>query len=271
MSAIDEMFARLRAENQRALMPFITAGDPSLEVMTDVLRRFEAMGCDMCEVGIPYSDPIADGPVIQASYTRSLENGFKLDQLFAHLPSVSKNKTMPMVAMVSYAIIFRKGLKQFVHDAKLAGFAGAIVPDCPGEQADELSLICRDQDFSLIQLVTPTTSIERAASIARQSSGFVYFVSVTGITGERESTPDQALAKIGLLRDHTDLPICLGFGISKPEHVHAIGARVDGFIVGSAIVRRVSEIAKSDRAQRQETVESVAKFVESMLSAVKSI
>ena len=247
-------------------MPFITAGDPSIDFTLELIREFDSIGCHLCEVGIPYSDPIADGPVIQASYSRALDSGFQLDNLLERLPETAKNVSMPLVSMVSYSIIYRKGLSSYVAAAKQAGFSGAIVPDCPLESVKELSAVCRDADFSLIQLVTPTTPLERAKEIATHSTGFIYFVSVTGITGERSSAPDQALSKISQLREHTDLPICLGFGISTPEHVTAIGDAVDGFIVGSAIVRRVEEQQDSDKA-----VPQISEFAQSVLSAVQKL
>ena len=186
---IDAVFARLRAEGRKAFMPFVTAGDPDLDFTADVVRELDRRGCSMCEVGIPYSDPIADGPVIQASYTRALAKKIKLAEIFAMLGRVSRDVKMPLVTMVSYAIVYRHGLQQYVADAKAAGVAGAIVPDLLVEEADDLAAICKAADFSLIQLVTPTTPRERAVRIARSSTGFLYYVSITGITGERTELP----------------------------------------------------------------------------------
>ena len=266
MSKIDELFSRLRESGEKAFMPFLTAGDPSSEWTLTVLREFDRIGCHLCEIGIPYSDPIADGPVIQASYGRALNNGFRLSSFFDSLTPAAGSLTMPLVSMVSYAIIFRTGIEAYVTTAKAAGFSGAIVPDCPLESTAELKAIADAHDFSLIQLVTPTTPPDRARIIAENSSGFIYFVSVTGITGERSSAPDQALTQIDQLRDHTDLPICLGFGISKPEHISTIGQRVDGFIVGSAIVRRMSVISTDPSS-----VTDVSEFAQSILSAVNQL
>ena len=181
MSAVDQLFERLRSENTKALMPFFTAGDPDLETTAEVIRAAEGAGASLCEVGVPYSDPIADGPVIQASYQRALDQGFRLQQAFDLGCSLSSQVTMPMVTMVSYAIIYRIGLQAYVDRAKEAGYAGAIVPDLLVEEAETLSDICRGSDFSLIQLVTPTTPRDRQVQIAERSSGFLYYVSVTGI------------------------------------------------------------------------------------------
>ncbi len=182
----------------------------------------------MAEVGIPYSDPIADGPVIQASYTRALSKKIKLDAIFDTVGQVSPQLKMPLVTMVSYAIIHRVGIEAFVARAMRAGFAGAIVPDLLVEESDSLSRYCREQDFSLIQLVTPTTPPERALRIAEQSTGFLYFVSVTGITGERNELPPGLTDRVAWLRERTQLPICIGFGVSRPDHVRLLAPVADG-------------------------------------------
>jgi tryptophan synthase alpha chain len=247
MSRIDQTFADLRHQQRKALMPFVTAGDPDLAFTAEVIRELDRRGATMCEVGIPYSDPIADGPVIQASYTRALAHKIKLPAIFEMLRGVSGQVKMPLVTMVSYAIVYRYGLAKYVADAQAAGVAGAIVPDLLVEEADELAAICRKADFSLIQLVTPTTPRERAVRIARSSTGFLYYVSVTGITGERTELPASLLDNVAWLRTQTDLPICIGFGISQPEHVQRLAPVADGLIVGSAIVRRVAEAATKPR------------------------
>lgn len=248
MSAVDQLFARLRRENQKALMPFFTAGDPNLGITAEVIRAAEEAGASLCEVGVPYSDPIADGPVIQASYQRALDQGFKLQQVFDLGDSLKPNVQMPLVTMVSYAIIYRIGLQEYVDRAQAAGYSGAIVPDLLVEESDELAERCRKSDFSLIQLVTPTTPRERQVKIAERSSGFLYYVSVTGITGERSQLPPDLVDNVGWLREQTDLPICIGFGISGPETAAQLAPVADGLIVGSAIVRRVAQATDSASA-----------------------
>lgn len=266
MSAVDQLFARLKAEKRKAFMPFITAGDPDLDFTAAVIRELWARGCDMCEVGIPYSDPIADGPVIQASYTRALEKKVKLAQILSTLQGVTQQVTAPLVTMVSYAIIYRHGLAKFVADAKAAGVAGAIVPDLLVEESAELAKICRQEDFSLIQLVTPTTPRERAVRIANASSGFLYYVSVTGITGERTQLPPELLDNVSWLREQTPLPICIGFGISQPQHVKLLAPVADGLIVGSAFVRRIAEAATKPR---EAVLKDVGEYATELLAAVK--
>lgn len=258
MTAIDDLFAKLRGEGRKAFMPFITAGDPDMAFTSQVIELLHRLGCSMAEVGIPYSDPIADGPVIQASYTRALGKRLKLQQIFDGVASVAPKVSMPLVSMVSYAIIHRIGPEKYIDQAKSAGFAGAIVPDLLVEESDALSRICRQKDFNLIQLVTPTTPRERALKIAEQSTGFLYFVSVTGITGERSELPTDLVDRVAWLRERTPLPICIGFGISKPEHVKLLAPVSDGVIVGSAIVRMM-ENAAADQAGALAKIESLVK------------
>jgi len=172
---------------------------------------------------------------------------------------------MPLVTMVSYAIVHRYGLAKYVADCQQAGVAGAIVPDLLVEEADELTRICKSADFSLIQLVTPTTPRERAVQIARSSTGLLYYVSVTGITGERTQLPPTLIENVAWLRTQTDLPICIGFGISQPEHVKLLAPVADGLIVGSAIVRRVAEAASKPR---QEVLTDVGNYAASLLAAL---
>jgi len=247
MSAIDQLFSDLRSRHEKAFMPFITAGDPDLDFSAALIRELAARGCHLCEIGIPYSDPIADGPVIQASYTRALDNKIKLGSILKMLGKLNSDVVMPRVTMVSYAIIYRHGLERYIAEAKTAGIAGAIVPDLLVEEADAIAEVCRREDFSLIQLVTPTTPRDRAVRIADSSTGFLYYVSVAGITGERTQLPPELTDNVGWLREQTPLPICIGFGVSKPEHVQLLAPVADGLIVGSAIVRRIAEASARPR------------------------
>jgi tryptophan synthase alpha chain len=265
MSAIDKLFAKLRRENQKALMPFVTAGDPDLEFTAAVLREIVRRGCHLCEVGIPYSDPIADGPVIQASYTRALSRKIKLADILGMLGDAAPAIPAPLVTMVSYAIVYRHGLEQYVDDVRERGIAGLIVPDLPVEESDALAKICQSRGLSLIQLVTPTTPRERAVRIANTSTGFLYYVSVAGITGERTALPPQLVDCVGWLREQTDLPICIGFGISRSEHVRLLAPVADGLIVGSAIVRRIAEAVNR---QREEVLQDVGNYMEELLAAM---
>jgi tryptophan synthase alpha chain len=267
MSAVDELFTKLRSSGRKALMPFVTAGDPDLAFTAEIVRELAARGASLFEIGIPYSDPIADGPVIQASYTRALDAGVRLDGIWNMLGDLTPSIETPLVTMVSYAIIYRQGLERYVEEAQRRGVAGAIVPDLPVEESKRLAQICAAADFSLIQLVTPTTPRERAITITQTSSGFLYYVSVTGITGERTELPPELTDNVSWLRDQTELPICIGFGISKPEHVERLAPVADGLIVGSAVVRRIAEAA---RRPRDEVINDVGCFVADLISALQA-
>jgi tryptophan synthase alpha chain len=266
MSAIDALFEQLRSAGRKAFMPFVTAGDPDLDFTAELIRRLASRGCSLVELGIPYSDSVADGPVIQASYTRALGHKTKLADILAMVQGLDKSR-LPLVTMVSYSIVYRHGLDQYVADAKQAGVAGAIVPDLPVEEASPLADICRRQDFSLIQLITPTTPRDRAIRIAERTTGFIYYVSVTGITGERTALPPEIIDNVGWLRTQTPLPICIGFGISRPEHVRMLAPVADGLIVGSAIVRHVAEAATKPREQ---VLDDIGNYAAELLAAMQS-
>lgn len=266
MSKIDQLFQSLRSENRKALMPFITAGDPDLEFTAAVLQELVSRGASMCEVGIPYSDPIADGPVIQASYTRALDKGVKLAGILETLGGIAPSLAAPVVTMVSYAIIYRHGVERYSDELKSRGIAGMIVPDLPVEESPQLAKVCETRDLSLIQLVTPTTPRDRALKITETSSGFLYYVSVAGITGERTQLPPDLVERVGWLREQTDLPVCIGFGISQPEHVKLLAPVADGLIVGSAIVRRMADV---EAGGRDSTVQQIGDYVSTLLDALK--
>ncbi|MEM9185214.1 MAG: tryptophan synthase subunit alpha [Planctomycetota bacterium] len=262
---IRDLFAKLRAENRKALMPFVTAGDPDLEFTAAALKEVVGRGAALCEVGVPYSDPIADGPVIQESYTRALGAKIKLAGILEMLGETCPALPAPVVTMVSYAIIYRHGIERYCDDVRSRGVAGLIVPDLPVEESPALSKVCSDRGLSLIQLVTPTTPRDRALRICETSTGFVYYVSIAGITGERTELPPDLVDNVGWLREQTDLPICIGFGISKPEHVQRLAPVADGLIVGSAIVKRVAE---ANHQSREGVIKAVGDYVATLLAAL---
>ena len=264
-SLLAETFASLKREGRAALAPFVTAGDPDMETTLAVLESLDRAGASLCELGVPYSDPIADGPVIQSSYTRALAAGFTLERLFALSRQATQRVRMPILAMASYSLIFRRGIDRFVADAKAAGLAGFVVPDLPIEESDQLDVACRQAGLALVRLVTPTTPPERAEAIARKSTGFLYCVSVAGVTGARTELPPGLIERIQWLRTKTDVPILVGFGISGPDQVRAVSAVADGVIVGSALVRQVAELANQPREQ---LVAGIERFIEPLAAAV---
>ena len=252
-------FAALAKDGRKALAPFVTAGDPDLDTTLAVLEALDRAGAAVCELGVPYSDPIADGPVIQASYTRALAAGFTLEKFFEMVRKATGRVKMPILAMVSYSIIYRRGIDRFVDDAAAAGLAGLVVPDLPLEESDVLDVTCKGANLALVRLVTPTTPPERAAEIAKRSTGFLYCVSVAGVTGARTDLPEGLVERVKWLQTKTDVPVLVGFGVSTPEQVKLLSGVADGAIVGSALVRRVGELAA-------EGPEGVAKGVESWVA-----
>ncbi len=241
MNPIDAVFQKLRSAGKKAFIPFVTAGDPDLRTTLRLIAELGRRGAALIEIGFPYSDPIADGSVIQASYTRALDGGVRIDDIFTAVASL-RSRPVPLVAMVSYSLVHRRGPARFVAEAQAAGFSGAIVPDLPVDEAAELAKTAADANFKLVLLVTPTTPRERAQRIARLSTGFLYCVSVVGITGERRALPPDLTEQLRWLRTQTELPLCVGFGISQPEHVRALRDAADGIIVGSALVRRMEQV-----------------------------
>lgn len=256
-----------------AFMPFITAGDPDLVATQKLIEALAAQGVDLIEIGFPYSDPIADGPVIQASYTRALGKHLHVNEIFAAVrevtagrkerqregetertdntsssPPLSVSPSLclpPLVAMVAYAIIFRMGSEAFVRGAKEAGFAGLIVPDLPADEALDLARLARAHGLDLVQLIAPTTTEERTKRILETATGFIYCISVAGTTGVRDHLPDELKQQLKWLKSQTDLPLAVGFGISRPEQVDELRGLADGIIVGSAIVKHVAAIAEN--------------------------
>lgn len=230
-------FASLKEGGHLAFMPFVTAGDPDVDTTREIIEELGRQGVDLIEVGFPYSDPIADGPVIQASYTRALESGIRVEDIFAAVDSLATEELPPLVAMVSYGIVFRKGVGEFVDRALAAGFSGFIIPDLPADEAVEVGEIVRSRGLDLIQLISPMTPRDRAVRILKSASGFVYCISVAGTTGVRDALPEELTGQLDWLRTQTDLPLAVGFGISRPDQVDALRGSADGIIVGSAIVR----------------------------------
>jgi tryptophan synthase alpha chain len=273
MNRIDSLFQRLRAEGKRALMPFVPAGDPELSTTAMLVAELINRGAHLIEVGIPYSDPIADGPVIAASYHRALERGVKVAHIFQTLRTLraegsARFNETPLLSMISYAIVHRMGLDRYLNEAATAGLDGLIVPDLPVEEAGPLMEKASQRGLKLVQLITPTTPRERARRIAASTSGFVYYVSVAGITGERKTLPVDLVESVAWLRTQTDLPICVGFGISDAEHVKALASVADGLIVGSAIVRRLAEATNRPRV---EVVREIGQFVGELAGALGSV
>lgn len=265
LGRLEAVFATHRKSGRRAVAPFITAGDPDPDTSVALIEAVARAGAALCELGVPYSDPIADGPVIQSSFTRALGHGITLEDVFAIARRASDRVAMPILAMGSYSLIFRRGIARYTADAAAAGLAGLIVPDLPLEESDEVAEACRTAGLALVRLVTPTTPPERAAAIARQSTGFLYCVSVAGVTGARTSLPEGLVDRVRWLKTQTDVPVLVGFGIAAPEQARAVAEVADGVIVGSALVRRIAGAASRPRA---ELVADVERFTADLVAAV---
>lgn len=266
MNRIERIFGDLQSRGQKALMPFITAGDPDIETTADLLPAIERGGGAICELGIPFSDPIADGPVIQASMTHALSKGTRPQHVLDIVRRQRARLNMGVVAMVSYTIVYRIGHPRkdsaeqwaFLKSAKDAGIDGFIIPDVTVEESQPVVEAMKALDLTCSFLISPSTSDERAERIARACTGFVYVLSRAGLTGEKTELPPDLPARIRRLRNVTDLPIAVGFGISNRQQVEQVTSVADAAIVGSAIMRRIAPM----REQSREAVTSeVERFV----------
>lgn len=257
--AITECFQRLRSQNTPALIPFITAGDPDLETTAQALQVLDRQGADIIELGVPYSDPLADGPVIQAAATRALQRGTRLESVLELLSQVSPQLQAPVILFTYYNPILHRGIERFLDEIGQVGVAGLVVPDLPLEEAECILAPAAARGIEVVLLVAPTSSPERIEAIAQKSQGFIYLVSVTGVTGVRTEVATRVPGLIQQIRQFTDKPIGVGFGISQPEHARQVvewGA--DAVIVGSAIVRRLAD----------QGIDSVGPFCHSLKQAM---
>jgi len=266
MPTASDVFAQASAAGRMTFMPFITAGDPDLETTGQVLRALADTDVDLIELGFPYSDPIADGPVIQASYTRALDSGIQVRGIFEMMDELPTAEMPPIFAMVSFAIVFRFGPDEFLTKAHDCGFSGLIIPDLPTDEAEEFGRQTAAKQLDLVQLIAPTTTSERTETILKAARGFVYCISVAGTTGARQELPDALAGQLRDLRERTNLPLAVGFGISSPDQVSTLENAADGVIVGSAIVRLIAEADSSDAA-----VSAVKEFSAKMNTAVANV
>ena len=245
MSRIDATFAALRQRGERALIPYFTAGDPSLPMSGRLVVEAGRRGADVIELGVPFSDPLADGPVIQRATQRALAAGATLPRVIEMVREIRGDVAPPLVFLTYYNILLAFGLKAFCQTAADAGLDGVMVADLPPEEAGPLASEAASAGLDLIHFVAPTSPPARMRKIARASRGFIYMVSLTGVTGERTELPSDLVGHLRVLRGITTKPVCVGFGISTPEQAAAVGRIADGVIVGSAVVRLVEQHAGS--------------------------
>ncbi len=221
-------------------MPFIAAGYPDLATTVATIPALQSAGANLIEIGFPFSDPIADGPVIQEAFVKTLAKKIRVADIFNAVKEARPKVSIPLVGMLSYSVVYRYGLDRFITESKAAGFDGLILPDLPPPEAEKICATLQSGGLDTILLVAPTTTVERRKEIARLSSGFIYYLSVSGITGERDKLPADLEANLRQLKSLSDTPVCVGFGINKPEHLAQLNGIADGAIVGSAFVRRMT-------------------------------
>lgn len=265
---IRQTFDDLGGRGAVRLVPFLPAGFPDLQTTARCLKALEEAGASAIEIGFPFSDPIADGPVIQEAFTAALAKKIRVTDVFEAVASVRPEVSVPLAAMVSYSIVFRYGLEMFSRDAKAAGFEALILPDLPPPEAEHVCQTVRAADLDTVLLVAPTTRRERRQEIVRLSSGFVYYLSVSGITGERDKLPPDLTSNVRELRELTDRPICVGFGIHKPQHLVQLKGIADGAIVGSAYVRRMQ---RHLNAGPQAISQAVGRYTRELLGQTNAV
>lgn len=268
---IDRRFAETKAQGRPALVTFITAGDPDLETSREILLGLPDAGADVIELGMPFSDPMADGPAIQASSQRALAAGHKMRHTLDLVRSFrEKDDDTPIVLMGYYNPIYRYPVDAFLKDAVAAGVDGLIIVDAPPETDDEMCIPAVQAGLNFIRLATPTTDDERLPTVLKNTSGFVYYVSITGITGTAEPDPEAVRTHVHRIKAQTDLPVAVGFGVKTPEQVRSIGAMADGVVVGSAIVNRIAENLTDDGVANPEAVGSVIQLVRELSAPLAS-
>jgi tryptophan synthase alpha chain len=264
MSRLDATFARLRGRGERALVAYLMAGDPALTETPALVAEAERRGADVIELGVPFSDPLADGPVIQRAGARALAAGTSLARVLETVATLRASVRLPIVLFTYYNPVLAFGLKAFARTATDAGVDGVIVSDLPPEEAEPLRAEAEPAGLDLVHLVAPTSTPARVRTIARLSRGFIYLVSVTGITGERAALPPELELQVRTLRLVTTKPVCVGFGVSTPPQVEAIGRLADGVVVGSAIVRTIEQHAGSSAL-----VEQVGGFIAALKAPLR--
>jgi len=241
MSGIEKTFRELKKKGRKAFIPYIMAGEPSLEKTGEIIFMFEECGADIVELGVPFTDPLADGPVIQRASERALERGITLKGVLPFIKELRKRTLIPLVLMTYYNPVFKYGEEDFVKDARDAGVDGVIIPDLPPDEAGSFIKLSRKAFLDTVFLLAPTSTTERIKKVARASRGFIYYVSITGITGSRLLLDGSLESSILEIRKYTDKPIAVGFGVSSPEEAAVVSKASDGVIVGSAIVKRINE------------------------------
>ena len=264
MNRIEQKFQDLKACRRKAFIAFITAGDPDLKTTRDLVVAFEKAGVDIIELGVPFSDPLADGPIIQASYFRALKRGTTVKKILETVKSLRRQTSIPIALMTSYNPVLRFGEEKFIKACARAGVDGVIVPDLPPEEAQILRRAAGRYRIAVIFFIAPTTQDRRIKANTKASSGFVYYMSLAGVTGSNQAIARSVVKQVQHIKRFTKKSVCVGFGISTPRQVKDIGRAADGVIVGSAIVKAIH----ANRGHRGLVAASV-RYVSSLLKALK--
>ncbi|MEM9331590.1 MAG: tryptophan synthase subunit alpha [Pseudomonadota bacterium] len=272
MTRIDKRFAELKSENRPGLVTFVMAGDPDAETSLEILRGLPAAGADLIEIGMPFSDPMADGPAIQLAGQRALKSGETLAKTIAMVRTFREtDQNTPIVLMGYFNPIYIYGTEAFLDDAKEAGVDGLIIVDLPPEADEELCIPAMQRGLNFIRLATPTTDAERLPRVLENTSGFLYYVSITGITGAAAPDPGKVAASVASIKQSTTLPVAVGFGVKTSEQAAAIGNGADAVVVGSALVTAIANSLDDRGNATQKTAESVHALVADLASGVRSV
>jgi len=267
VNRIDKKFADLKAEGKKAFIPFITAGDPTMEITVSLVEKLESVGADIIELGVPFSDPVADGPSIQRSSLRSLEHGTSLGDVMATVSKLREQTQISIAFLTYYNLIFKYGIEKFVQDAVESGVDGAVIADLPPDEGADLIAAARSRGFATIFLTAPTSTPERVKLVSESCTGFIYCVSLTGVTGARTQISSMLAPTLELIKKHSDKPIAVGFGVSNPDQAREVAKMADGVIVGSAIIN----VIETHVDDPDKLISSVEDFAASLVEAVKSI
>jgi len=266
MNRIEQRFALLKREQQKGFIVYIGAGDPNLGATRQLALAFNKLGVDVLELGVPFSDPLADGLVNQLAAQRGLESGTTPPKVLETVAAIRRESQIPIVLYIYFNLIHRCGLERFISEAARAGVDGLLVLDLPPEEAGSYEQLMRQAGMCNIYLVAPTTPEDRIEFIVKRGTGFIYYVSREGVTGMQQKVSDTVAQMTANIRAHTDLPIASGFGISNPEHAKLVAQYADAIVVGSAIVNQIA-----DRGQSPDLVEQVGQFVKRLADAAKSV
>jgi len=269
MNRLDATLARLKEDQKKAFVAYICGGDPTMEATVEIAIALEKAGVDVLELGVPFSDPMADGPVNQMAAERAIKAGATLPILLETIRKIREATEMPIVLMAYLNPIYTYGFERFFADASAAGADGVLLLDLPPEEQDANAEMVSSEGLRLIRLIAPTSPQERIESIARRGEGFIYYVSREGVTGERDDIVEGLAEQVTLIQSASKVPVVVGFGISKPEQARTVAEVADGVIVGSAIVRQIEQL--QTKMDSKELAQAVGEFVNPLVEAVKSV